>query len=397
MTVTAVRTTGIYCQPGCGAKPLSTNTVRYPSAAAAEADGFRSCLRCRPYRMPVLPDNAPSLVCRAVSLILDGFLDSGTEDALAACVAVSPRHLRRLFLQNLGATPDGLARSARAHFARRLLDETDLPVTDIAFVAGFGSVRQFNREMQRVFRRPPRELRELRRVTDRLVADGGLAVRLPHHGHLDWPSMIDRSVWLVPGVEAVQGQVYRRTIAVQGATGALELTAAGPNDLQLTLHLPHWEELVHLVGRSRRLAGLDEPGQAREPGLRPWAWLERAVAAVLTDGLSADEGRDQLHAVVGTLGHPAPGLQSWGLTHHFPSPRALNPKRLQACGIDRPRAAAAAALATAARSRAVQLDARMSPAQTRAALAAVDGLTTHTRNLITAAVTRTDRDNALSA
>src|SRR5262245_24717542 len=164
MTVfSAVATTGIYCRPGCGAKPLAENVRTFELPAAAEAHGFRACLRCRPYRVagPVRAD-APELVCRAVQLIIAGALDAGTEAALGARLAVSPRHLRRLFQDQLGVTPDQLARSRRAHFARRLLDDTDLTVADVAFASGFGSVRQFNRQIREVFQASPSKLRDRR-------------------------------------------------------------------------------------------------------------------------------------------------------------------------------------------------------------------------------------------
>jgi AraC family transcriptional regulator, regulatory protein of adaptative response / DNA-3-methyladenine glycosylase II len=188
---TAVATTGIYCQPSCGARPLAGNTCTFPIAAAAEAAGYRARLRCRPYRYPQTFDwHAPEFVCRAVRLILDGALDGGNEEDLARRLGVSSRHLRRLFLDHLGVTPDGLARSARVHFARRLLDDTDLTVTEVAFAAGFGSLRQFNRACQDIFRDSPRALRARRRKTDRLVADGGLLLRLGFLGPLDWEAML---------------------------------------------------------------------------------------------------------------------------------------------------------------------------------------------------------------
>jgi AraC family transcriptional regulator of adaptative response / DNA-3-methyladenine glycosylase II len=153
---------------------LAENVRTYELAAGAEAAGFRACLRCRPYRAagPLGPD-APELVCRAVQLIIEGVLDTGAEAELGARLAVSPRHLRRVFDGHLGITPDQLARSRRAHFARRLLDDTDLPVGDIAFASGFASLRQFNRQMREVFRAAPSELRARRRRADRLAADGG--------------------------------------------------------------------------------------------------------------------------------------------------------------------------------------------------------------------------------
>jgi AraC family transcriptional regulator, regulatory protein of adaptative response / DNA-3-methyladenine glycosylase II len=154
--VAAVATTGIYC-PGCGGSPRPENVKGYPLAAAAEAAGYRACLCCRPYRTaPTVDWTGPELVCRGVQLILVGALDTGTEATLAARLGISARQLRRPFTAHLGVTPDGLARSARTHFARRLLDDTDLSITQIAFASGFGSVRQFNRAIQDVFRETPR-------------------------------------------------------------------------------------------------------------------------------------------------------------------------------------------------------------------------------------------------
>src|SRR3984957_12448996 len=182
----AVVTTGIYCRPGCAGRPHPGHVREYALAAAAEADGFRPCLRCRPYRsgQPV-SWTGPELVCRAVQLITDGALDGQTEAHLAARLGGSSRHLRRLFSAHLGVTPDELARSRRSHFARRLLDDTDLSIADIAFASGFGSVRQLNRACHDVFRAAPGELRARRRGTDRLVVDGGLRLRLPYRGLLD--------------------------------------------------------------------------------------------------------------------------------------------------------------------------------------------------------------------
>ena len=201
---------------------------------------------------PTIVPSGPELVCRAVQLILDGALDGRTETELGNRLGVSPRHLRRLFTAELGVTPDGLARSARAHFARRLLDDTDLSVTAIAFAAGFGSLRQFHRVCHEVFRASPRTLRARRRAGDRLAADGGLRLRLPFNGRLDWDAMVAYfAARAIPGVEHVSGETYRRTIVIDGDPGVLELFPGGDDDLVLRAHLPHWEELIHIAGRAR--------------------------------------------------------------------------------------------------------------------------------------------------
>ena len=176
-TFSAVVTTGIYCRPGCGARPKPENVRKFTLAAAAEVAGYRACLRCRPYRTePSIGWTAPELVCRAVRLILDGALDGKTEHDLGGRLGISARHLRRLFGDHLGVTPDQLARSSRAHFARRLLDDTDFPIVDIAFAAGFGSVRRFNDAFRVTYARPPSLFLLPRNVLSRFTAG------VPHMG-----------------------------------------------------------------------------------------------------------------------------------------------------------------------------------------------------------------------
>jgi AraC family transcriptional regulator of adaptative response / DNA-3-methyladenine glycosylase II len=238
-TFSAVATTGIYCRPGCSGRPHQGNVREYSLAAAAEAAGYRACLRCRPYRTESPIDWAgPELVCRAVQLIIGGALDDGvTEQELGTRLAVSPRHLRRLFGEHLGVTANQLARSRRTHFARRLLDDTDFSVADIAFAAGFGSVRQLNRACQEVFHAAPKELRARRRVSDRLVADGGITLRLPFQPPLDWDSMLGYfEARAIAGVEAVSGRTYRRTVLIDGDPGVLELAPGGPDYVLLRAH-----------------------------------------------------------------------------------------------------------------------------------------------------------------
>ncbi|MEV6270002.1 AlkA N-terminal domain-containing protein [Kribbella sp. NPDC051936] len=342
-TYSAVRTTGIYCRPGCGAKPLAENVSTFELPAAAEAAGYRACLRCRPYRVAgTVADETPELVCRAVQLIIAGLLDEAGEEALGARLGVSARHLRRMFHEHLGVTPDQFARSRRAHFARRLLDDTDLGIAEVAFAAGFGSLRQFNRAMREIFRATPRELRDRRRRGDRLAADGGLVLRLPFTPPYDWEAMSSYlGARAVPGVESVVDGVYRRTISLDGEPGLLEIGAGGEDHLILRAHLPFWEGVIHVVDRAARLVGLDcEPVRARahlsadpelgplvtaRPGVRvPGAWgpFEVAVQAVVRDRLAPDESSDALRKLVEVYGVPVPGL-GHGLTHAFPGPEAL--------------------------------------------------------------------------
>jgi AraC family transcriptional regulator, regulatory protein of adaptative response / DNA-3-methyladenine glycosylase II len=366
-TYSAVVTTGIYCRPGCGARPLAENVRTFGHAAAAEAAGFRACHRCRPYRVAgPIACGAPELVCHVLQLIIGGALDNGgTEQDLATRVGMSARHVRRLFVSHLGATPDQLARSRRAHFARRLLDDTDLTVIDVAFASGFGSLRQFNRAMQDVFGAPPTDLRNRRRRADRLAADGGLELRLPVPAGYDWNAMRRfLAARAVPGVEAVTGVTYRRTISVAGAPGLVEISPGGPGYLLLRVHLPYWEGLIHLVGRVGQLLGADldfgagvtalradpvlGPLIRRRPGITvPGAWtaFEVGVWAILSRGDRLWVTRS-LRALVTSLGTPVPGLPG-GLSHVFPAPEVVSPARLAAAGLPEADAAAITALAGA--------------------------------------------------
>ncbi len=362
-TYSAVVTTGIYCRPGCGARPLTHNTRTFELAAAAEAAGFRACHRCRPYRVagPV-GSNPPEIVCEAVQLIIGGALDGGgTEADLAASIGISPRHLRRLFLKHLGASPDQLARSRRAHFARRLLDDTDLTILEVAFASGFGSLRQFNRGMREVFRASPTELRERRRRADRLTADGGLVLRLPVLPRYDWDAVLSfLAAKATPGVEAVAGDTYRRTITMMGSPGLLEVSRGPePGYLLLHAHLPYWEGLIHVVDRVGRALGVDEDhsapcGHAGHTGqaggdvtaadaVTPGAWnpFEVGVWAIL----SGRPDRERLLAAFAEhLGKPVPGLPM-GLTRTYPDPAEVTEPDLDKAGLPPDAAAAIADLA----------------------------------------------------
>jgi AraC family transcriptional regulator, regulatory protein of adaptative response / DNA-3-methyladenine glycosylase II len=390
----AVATTGIYCRPECPAKPLPQHVTKYRLAAAAEAAGYRACLRCRPYRSPDALDwSAPELVCRGVQLILGGALDGGTEAELGARLGVSARHLRRLFSAHLGVTPDGLARSARTHFARRLLDETDLSVSEVAFAAGFGSVRQFNRACRDVFRMPPRELRARRRKSDPLAAEKGLTLRVPFDGALDWCSLLGYfEARAIPGVESVSGETYRRTIVAGGEPGVLELMPGGDDHLLLRVHLAHWDELMHVVSRARRIANLDadmeEPAAQlgvdpvvgpllrKRPGLRvPGTWdpYETGVRAILGQQVSVVGANTLAGRLVERLGAPVP-FDRFGLTRLFPSPPTLAEADLSELGLTGSRAAAVRSFARAVAEDEIRLDRSVGLDRLVASIQAVDGL-----------------------
>ncbi|HEX5097150.1 MAG TPA: AlkA N-terminal domain-containing protein [Acidimicrobiia bacterium] len=370
---TAVVTTGIYCRDGCPATPLRRNTLPYEYAAAAEAAGFRPCLRCRPDRVPD-PGwvDAPELVCRALRLITDGYLDGATEDVLAARLGVSARHLRRLFDEHVGATPAEVARSRRAHFARRILDDTELSIAEVSRAAGFTTVRHMNRVMKQVFQFTPQELRAKRRDPRRLVADGGLELRLPYRAPLAWDTMIRYlAPRAIPGVEAVDvdAGVYRRTIVFGDAPGVIEVRDSDERThVLLRVHLSRFDGLVHLVQQVRRQFDLDADPEAidaflaRDPKLRPlvrrhrglrvpgaYDPVELGARAILGQQVTVAGATRLAGRVVEAHGTPVPGLEALGLTHTFPSAAVLGDAPLERLGL------------TAARARAVREFAAASP------------------------------------
>jgi AraC family transcriptional regulator, regulatory protein of adaptative response / DNA-3-methyladenine glycosylase II len=310
-------------------------------------------------------------------------------------VAMSQRHLRRLFTEHLGVTPDQLAQSRRAHFARRLLDDTDLTVADIAFASGFGSLRQFNRTMRVVFRASPIELRDRRRRSDRLVADGGLMMRLPFLPPYAWNHMLGfLAQRAVPGVESVSDGVYRRTISLDGAPGVLEVHPGGHDHLLLRAHLPYWEGLIHVVERVSRMVGTDVdtspavqhlthdpvigPLLGTYPGLRvPGAWgpLEIAVHAIIAQHNNLDDTQRHLGALVRHCGQPVPGLEHQ-LAHLFPSAQVLSATDLDPTGIPPSAAQSTQDLATKLCAGAITLDGSPALADLVADLTAIDGIET---------------------
>ena len=377
----AVATTGIYCRPGCGARPHPRNVTPYGFAAAAEAAGYRACLRCRPYRAErPLRWVGSELLCRAIQLIVDGALDGSTEPDLAARLGISPRHLRRLVVEHVGATPDQLARSRRAHFARRLLDDTDLTITDVAFASGFGSVRQLNRVFHTVFRASPSQLRARRRSDDRILSDGALTLRLPFEPPLDWEAMLAfHADNAVGGVEHVTAAGYRRSVVVGGRPGALEITPGGPDHLLLRAHLPSWRDLIHVVQQARRIFGLDvDPTDAVEhlvddPTIGPlvrasegvrvpgsWEPYEVGVVAIVRQRMSSRGAARLLERLVERYGVPAPELSSLGLRRLFPPAERVAEADLTSIGFSAARAAALHGYARAVATDRLHLDRRAS-------------------------------------
>ncbi|HEY2444858.1 MAG TPA: AlkA N-terminal domain-containing protein [Rhizomicrobium sp.] len=365
-----VATTGIYCRPICPARtPKRENCRFFPSAAAAQTSGFRPCLRCRP---EISPDAAAwrgtsNTVSRALALIAEGALDGGDSGVttLADKLGVGERQLRRLFDKHLGVPPIAVAQTRRILFAKQLIQETRLSMAQVAEVSGFGSVRRFNDAFRKLYRRAPRDLRVLRSAD---AEPSLVTLRLGYRPPYDWDSILAFfAARAIPGVEIVERGRYRRTIALDGATGSVEV-APGENCLIATIRLPRLRALLSVVGRLRRMFDLDAdvdvigahlsgdaglaPLIARRPGLRmPGAWdgFELAVRAVLGQQITVGAARTlagRLVEIAGSsvspnaAGHPA-------LKYVFPTAQQLAAADLSGMGMPRARIAALQSLARA--------------------------------------------------
>ena len=392
-----VVTTGVYCRPVCPVRPAKPENVRwFACAAAAEAAGFRPCRRCRPEASPGTPawSGTSAVVARALRLIAAGALDEGGVDGLADRLGLGARQLRRLFATHLGASPAEVARARRAHFARTLLDETDLPMAEVAFSAGFGSIRDFNHALRATFGRTPTALRRARGRRGPVANHGGVTVRLAFRPPLDWSGLLGfLAPRATPGVEAVADGVYRRTIAIGDGAGTIEVhAAAGEPHLLMRVRLARPERLLQVVARARRLFDLDAdpvpiadhlaaspeltPLVARRPGLRvPGAWdaFELAVRAVLGQQVTVRGATTLAGRLVRAAGTPLDRAED-GLTHLFPRPEALAHADLASVGVPRARAATIRALAGAVASGEVVLDASRGLEDAVARLAAVPGI-----------------------
>lgn len=341
--VTAVLTTGIYCRPSCPVRPPFARNMRfYPTAAAAQAAGFRACKRCRPDASPGSPEwnVRGDVVARCMRLIADGTVDREGVTGLAARVGYTTRQLQRIMQAELGANPLALARAQRAQTARVLIETTELPFADVAFAAGFASIRQFNDTVRAVSDLTPTQLRlraRARFATDASAAPGVLSLRLPVRTPFAYEGLFGHlAASSVPGVEEVRDGQYRRTLRLPHGHGIVGLSPR-PDHVLCQLVLDDFRDVAAAIARCRRLLDLDADPEAVVEALEADPSLAAVVAKAPGQRIprTVDESELALRVVIGQqvsikaacthVGRLVAGYGSTladdagGLTHVFPS------------------------------------------------------------------------------
>ncbi|MGF1493312.1 MAG: AlkA N-terminal domain-containing protein [Microcoleaceae cyanobacterium] len=373
---TGVLTTGIYCRPICPAPiPKLENCTFFPSATAAHESGFRPCLRCQPEVAPNLRvDTGNAIVTQAMRLIAQGILDEISVQGLAEKLGTSDRHLRRLFTQHLGLSPVSFAQVRRILFAKKLLNETQLSITEIAFAAGFSSIRRFNEVMYKTYKRTPTELQKGKSQTTAGAASA-VKLKLPYSPPYRWDAMLHfLGPRTISGVEVVIQDTYYRGIEIAGIYGVVSVQPASEqNHLLATIQLPNSQfskptVFSQVVERLRALFDLDadiaqieadlcrdetlKPFIQMKPGVRiPGAWdgFETAVRAILGQQISVAAATRLAGRLVETYGEPlqlevTDSVPS-NLQRLFPKPETLATVNLAELGIFKSRANAISALA----------------------------------------------------
>ncbi len=391
----AVRTTGVYCRPSCPARTPKRENVRFfASAAAAQAAGFRACKRCRPDATPGSPqwDLRADLVGRAMRMIGDGVVDREGVSGLARRLGYTERHVHRQLRAVTGAGPLALARAQRAQTARILLETTALPITDIAFAAGFQSLRQFNATIREIFATAPGDLRVQCRRGERAEENGALSLRLPYRSPLDAQGLMAfLALRTVPGAEEVADGSYRRSLRLPHGSGVVELV---PLDgyVRARFWLEDLRDLAAAMQRSCALLDLDSdphsvaaalgadallgPLVRRAPGRRVAGHVdghELAVRAVLGQQISLRGAATLAGRLVAAYGEPLKRPLG-AVTHLFPSAQALadaDPDRL---AMPRARRRALLALAAALVRGDLVLDPGAERADARRTLLALTGI-----------------------
>jgi AraC family transcriptional regulator of adaptative response / DNA-3-methyladenine glycosylase II len=394
---TGVRTTGVYCRPVCPARtPLRRNVAFYACAAAAEEAGFRPCRRCRPDTSPGTPEwgGTSGTVSRALRLIHDGALDGNSVTTLSRRLGIGERHLARLFAGHLGASPIAIAQTRRVHFARKLLEETDLPMTEVAYSSGFGSLRRFNAAVSDRFGATPTQLRRQAPAPRDDSATGDLVLRLPYRPPLAWDTLLGfLRPRCTPGVESVEGDTYRRTFAGKEQAGIIQVRPGrSVHTLELTIPATLSREILGIVEKARRFFDLlaDPAAVAqhlggddllaarirRRPGIRvPGAWsgFEVAVRAILGQQVSVQGATTVAGRLAARYGRRMADGGN-GLVRLFPVAESLASARFRGIGLTAGRCRAIRALARAVRDGSIDLEPSADPEETTGRLQALPGI-----------------------
>jgi AraC family transcriptional regulator of adaptative response / DNA-3-methyladenine glycosylase II len=392
---TAVLTTGIYCRPSCPVVPPKPgNMTFYPSAAACQQAGFRACKRCRPDTSPGSPEwnQRADLVARAMRLIADGVVDREGVPGLAARLGYSTRQIERQLLAELGAGPLALARAQRAQTARLLIETTTLPMAEVAFAAGFSSIRTFNDTVREVFALAPSELRaRLPKKSAPAGTPGALTLRLPFRTPLNPDNLFGHlAATAVPGVEEWRDGAYRRTLGLPYGHGIVTL-APEPDHIACRLTLGDLRDLTVAISRCRRMLDLDADPVAIDDQLRTDPLLaplvdkapgrrvprtvdeaEFAVRAVLGQQVSTAAARTHAARLVTAHGDPVEDPEG-GLTHVFPTPDALAAVDPESLAMPRTRRTTFTTLVRQLADRTLHLGPESDWPQTRARLLALPG------------------------
>jgi AraC family transcriptional regulator of adaptative response / DNA-3-methyladenine glycosylase II len=402
---TAVHTTGIYCRPSCPARtPHARNVSFFTTAAAAQAAGFRACRRCRPDAAPGSPewDVRADVVARAMRLIADGEIERSGVPGLARRLGYSERQLNRLVVGELGVSPLALARAQRAQTARLLIETTDLPMADVAFAAGFASIRQFNDTVREVFALTPTDLRRTSKGT-RGAAPGWLTLRLTARApYAADEVLLFLGAHAVPGLEEWDGTTFSRVLDLPHGPAVVQLSPApGAGAAVLArLKLTELRDLGAAVSRCRRMLDLDAdpaavdevlgadpalaPLVAGAPGRRVPASPDApdlATRAVLGQQVSVAGARTLTRGVLTAAGTPLPEPVGT-LTHAFPRPAALAEADLGAVGLTGARRRSVHALAAALAEGSIALDPGADREEASSALLAVPGVGPWTAALV---------------
>ncbi len=347
-----VKTTGIYCRPICPAKPKRENVEFFPNALSAEKAGYRPCLRCRPECAPLSPAWAgkSAVVQRALKLIAENKLLELNEDEFADLLGVTARHLRRLFDEEFGKTPKQISDNNRLDFARKLLTETSLPVTEIAFASGFSSIRRFNDSTKKRFHRSPSDLRK------KLLSHpkgAGIYLKLSYRPPFDWKSLIHfYETHQITGIEKTTNGIYERIFKIEKTIGGIRLEyGAEQPELRLRIVTEDYKHLFRVVQKVRQMFDLDSDPiviencfagskpllelTRKHPGLRVargWDPFETTICSILGQLVSTEQARRLVRLLVEGYGQEVKNPFSGEKAFLFPTPERLAKESLEKLG-----------------------------------------------------------------